>query len=268
MLKKLGDNRGFSLIETVVAASIMLIVVAVVFRLFMPTNETATVQRGVADVQKNLRVALEHLSNDIRMAGFLTTQDPIVDRSSTAFTINTVTAARRYARIVQQDPSDSSLFHIATESMVERLHVGETVRILRPPNQELPGGYAGLMTVSATNPASRTIRLSGLPAGVTYQDGDMIVRTDSGTAVVNTLRIEHDAGLNLIRRIINEGTTASRSQILAHNISQAEFSYEFNDDGLVKTIVVELTGSTQTDPAGTIPVAQRTLRSSVSLRNL
>jgi len=74
MKTKLSE-KGVTLIELMIALVICGIVVAAIYRLFVAQTRAYTVQDQVAEVQQNVRNAMELIVRDIRMAGF--DDDPV-----------------------------------------------------------------------------------------------------------------------------------------------------------------------------------------------
>lgn len=273
--KRLNDNRGFTLPEILIAAAVMLIIMGGVMSLYLGSQRSAKVETDFADVQDNLRLALDQLTKDVRMAGFLVVGAPIADTSATAFTVRTTSPFRRYARITAPDSSTagSKTFTVYSASMAERFRPGDKVRIIRPPNQEQPGsGVAGaalVFDVSAVDPTVPSISLSGFSAGTdyAYAAGDMVVRVADGAPVVSEIRYQFNPSpANSLERIVNGGTP----QILARNLTDVAFAYVLNDEGEVRTVNVVITGATspEPDPDNRIPRRTRTLRSSIAVRNI
>lgn len=63
-------EAGFSLIEVMSALVILAIAMTAVFATFISQQKSFTVQSRVAEMQQNLRQAVEYMSRDIRMAGY------------------------------------------------------------------------------------------------------------------------------------------------------------------------------------------------------
>ncbi len=64
---------GFTLIELLIAVAITSIFILAAGQLFITTNEINTVQEQLAGTQQNIRVAMEMMARDIRMAGLAPT---------------------------------------------------------------------------------------------------------------------------------------------------------------------------------------------------
>jgi prepilin-type N-terminal cleavage/methylation domain-containing protein len=68
-MKTKFNEKGITLIELLIALVISGIIVAAIYRLFVAQTRSYTVQDQVAEVQQNVRSAMEILVRDIRQAG-------------------------------------------------------------------------------------------------------------------------------------------------------------------------------------------------------
>jgi len=66
---KLGC-RGFTLIEVMIAMVIAMLVIAAAFTVLVTSNKGTVVNEIVAETQQNVRLAMDLISRDIKMAGF------------------------------------------------------------------------------------------------------------------------------------------------------------------------------------------------------
>ena len=64
------DKKGVTLIELLVVLVISGIVIGGVYRVFISQTKAYSVQDGVAEIQQDVRGAMEIMVRDIRMAGF------------------------------------------------------------------------------------------------------------------------------------------------------------------------------------------------------
>ena len=64
------EERGFTLIEVMVAVVLAAIVAAAAFTILTTTNKAVKANEQVVGAQQNVRIAMELLSRDIKMAGF------------------------------------------------------------------------------------------------------------------------------------------------------------------------------------------------------
>ena len=96
--QSISDKRGVTLIELLVVLVISVIVIGGVYKVFIVQTRAYTVQDQVAEVQQDVRGAMEIMARDIRMAGFQTntfgnatiTNNPIViyPNSNSSVTVN------------------------------------------------------------------------------------------------------------------------------------------------------------------------------------
>lgn len=67
---KINNRKGITLIELLVALIVLGLTVAGIYRLFIAQTKAYTIQDQVVEVQQGIRVAMEILLRDLRMAGF------------------------------------------------------------------------------------------------------------------------------------------------------------------------------------------------------
>jgi len=67
-------QKGFTLIELLMVAFMLGLVMISLYSLYTSSQRHAYVQEEVADVQQNLRVAMDSITRDVRHAGFMTTE--------------------------------------------------------------------------------------------------------------------------------------------------------------------------------------------------
>lgn len=67
---RLGNERGFTLVEMLAAMVVASVVIAAAFTTLISSNRALRVNSQVADTQQNVRIAMDLLSKDIRLAGF------------------------------------------------------------------------------------------------------------------------------------------------------------------------------------------------------
>ena len=70
-----GNERGFSLIEMMVASAIFAIAAAVAFILYSAAQKSYKAGENFTDQQQSTRVAFDRMVSDIRLAGFNTNPD-------------------------------------------------------------------------------------------------------------------------------------------------------------------------------------------------
>ncbi len=70
ILRRLGNQRGTSLIELLIASFIGLVVVGAAFELYLTQHKNWIIQDQVTDAQQAARSSMRMLTNHIRMAGY------------------------------------------------------------------------------------------------------------------------------------------------------------------------------------------------------
>jgi len=65
------SQRGFGLVELMIAITLGLFLSAAVIQVFLATNASAKVQDSLAQIQENARFAMRFLGKEIRMAGYM-----------------------------------------------------------------------------------------------------------------------------------------------------------------------------------------------------
>ena len=70
MEEKIIQNRGFSLVELLIALFISSIMATVIFNLFIAQNKSFSIQDQVTEMQQNIRASLNMMVKEIRMAGY------------------------------------------------------------------------------------------------------------------------------------------------------------------------------------------------------
>jgi len=64
------DDSGFTLIELMIALTIMLLVMSAIFSTFQSQSRSWVQQQEIANMQQNLRAGMYYLERSIRMAGY------------------------------------------------------------------------------------------------------------------------------------------------------------------------------------------------------
>lgn len=207
MCPETGKKReaGFTLVELLVVAAILGIVTMAISNLYISNQRSSGTTEEVADVQQNIRVALDFMSRDIRNSGFLLPvgtpavsvapyflcRDLNADNDCTdvgesfSLTLQMAAPSGKIARVAAPGftsvavPTTDHDIAVTAADMVDLfdsgLASGDFVRIFRP------GSSAPVQNLiyrvvdkdrSATPP---TLRLHGFSAVAVFRDGDLIV---------------------------------------------------------------------------------------------
>ncbi len=296
MRRRIDTQRGLTLVELLIVLAITGIVAAAILSLLFTTQRTASTSEEVVEVQQSLRMTMDLITRDLRMAGFMTPRNetPFAAAQGQRLTVRTGSAEGRAARVsqnIQLTAASDVTFKVATARMANLFVEGENVRILRPPNQSPPVG--AVLKVEEVDPANREVTLSGLGSFTgEIMAGDMIVHSSLND--INTVTYCLDTGgfsagcgqtgdapcppgRICIRRLTNPTASATEgrtSEIVATQIAPGglQFTY-FDEDGAatseldeIRAVRVEITGRT-VDTASLGQPKVRSLSSYVRLRN-
>jgi prepilin-type N-terminal cleavage/methylation domain-containing protein len=181
-------SAGFTLIEILIVIAILGLAVGSMFSVYLNMQKTTTAQDTVIDLQQNLRIAVESLGRDIRMAGFLIPDSsaPIgAGSNATTLILNMASPLYATARIEVDyevpisTASETRIFKVAQAEMCDRFKADDKVRVIRAMDGSQPMDLD--LTVDTKNRAATppTITLKGFvnPLDtISYIAGDMIVR--------------------------------------------------------------------------------------------
>ena len=292
---------GFTLVEILVVMTIFGVVIGAVYSLYITHQKTSYVQEDLVDLQQNLRIAMDSITRDMRMAGMLVPNGTAqldkgaLNNYSSSVQINTASASGQFARIVK-DKSTAAFtnFSITVDSPESTDSLAGSgvlaVRIIRPFDfsnrakkmRSAPSSYLVLKSANRNGPS---VIIEQSPSGTFAADdikkGDMIAVTPvpTGTAppddfdsIIYSLIACPDApSVQCLGRAVN-GTT----EAIAGNILSIRFSYLY-DDGTedkapadtttVRGVRVTITGRTSATSALSGGPKTRQITSVVKLRN-
>ncbi len=204
-LRALRNSRGFTLLELLITAALMGIVITAITSLFLEMQRNSRVQEELVEVQQNLRVAMDQLTRDITMAGYLIplTADPVAaapeflcrDLNSDGdcldagenfpLTLQSAAVTGQVARIDQEfatptDPGTENDIRVAMPVMADLFDSKDYVRILRPLDRQQP--LNRVFEVAGKDRTVPRITLKGFNESVQIMPGDLIIKvTDPNT---------------------------------------------------------------------------------------
>jgi prepilin-type N-terminal cleavage/methylation domain-containing protein len=250
--QRIYSAAGFSLVEILVVMVIMGLVVSAIMSLYVNMQKTSGSSDEVVEIQQGLRIALDRIALDLRMAGFLVTGNAISAAGPNSITLRSAASRNQYARIsaAPAAPAAGKLtLTIDPPEMALMFDNGDDVRIVDPAAGCL------LITNSCTDTTTRSIAVAPVSGEIKITvDGAadlgiqnrvmpeaMLVRADSSTATYpNTITYELAAdpdkpGSQMLVRRLN-GAVVSSANAMAGKISSLSFLYTM-DDGTVLTNV-------------------------------
>lgn len=140
MMDHYKNNNGFTLVEILTVLLILGLVMTPVYSTFLNSKQNAKSSVEIVDLQQNIRVALETMTADIRMAGFLIPDDdnavnsmPASLSDTNVLSLNLATSTGVYAKVVDDFGTFTSQTDIeVTKGMAEKFRTDQGVRIISP----------------------------------------------------------------------------------------------------------------------------------------
>jgi len=268
---RLKGNKGFTLVEILVVIAILGLVMASIYSIYLTNMKSAYSQEEVVEVQQNLRIAMDSITKDIRMAGMLvpSTTPPIPSGFAdyaTSLPLNTASARGIYARIDEAPiigAGNTVTCTVESEAAVDifAANPGNPVRIFRPVDCSQP--FTTTYSVTATNQSTPSLTLQrttgSFVGGEVLKRGDVIAMTgdapDPNTVVYSA--VDGGTVVNSVTCPQNQRCIVRNANgtpdIIASNISSLSFSYILDDYteeanptdlGSVRAVRVTITGQT------------------------
>ncbi|MDD1757921.1 MAG: prepilin-type N-terminal cleavage/methylation domain-containing protein [Methanotrichaceae archaeon] len=286
-----------TLIELLIAMAISAVLSAAIYRTFIGQHKTYAVQEQVVDMQQNVRVAINRMMREIRMAGFGNVSNLLPLTAFTTFnglqvlTLNNIiTPSDNKNNVVQSDDQITiigAFEQISTLAAVPT--VGTNTIQLSGRASEFDNGYrkyiciGGLETHTATN--------VDIPSNTITLNENVVNNFPVGTSVFKvkaiTYRLRWDnSSPNMPVLTREDNTDGGGTQVVAENIEDLQFRYILDDKSesdspadASKIRLVRVTVNARTripdlefkaDPefkAGTGGFRRRTITSNILVRN-
>ncbi|KIH76927.1 prepilin-type N-terminal cleavage/methylation domain-containing protein [Geoalkalibacter ferrihydriticus] len=277
------SQRGFTLIELLIVSALLGVVMVAVFGLVQTSQRHAHTTEEVVEVQQNLRVALERMSRDLRLAGLGVADEDIfvsapaslrcVDLNDNgdcldpnefdALIFRTLSAPGVIARISDDlsTTGTEETLNLASEGMVRLFHAQDYLatpvyaRIFRPASRIQP--LDRVFQVTASDPEARTLTLSGFLTPVTLRPGDLVVRVEVPAGVdPNTNPPEHP---NLVRYRLVKAASADEAQFLLVRVPTGVNPNDADAFEILASKITEVTFDYLNDSDGDIRAIRITL---------
>lgn len=301
MERAMRDDRGFTIIELVIAMAILGVLTAGIFSLYNTQHKVTHIEADVVDVQQNQRLAVESITRDLRMAGFALTggefpvaliQNNSGESGSDIVVLNTASAAGIVARInadttVNVSSGSTIAFTVASADEAAILTPGDAVRVINPGDKSQPAASAFVVSAVDSSVPSVTLTPQSSAGATDFKRGFLIVKTGASTpdTYPNTIRycLGPSAGCapdvacpagNCLMRIVNG--SADDGSIAASNISDFQLSYVLDngsvdsapaDASQVRDVLVAVTAETEATKGLSNGAKVREMTASARLRN-
>lgn len=92
----MDDSKGFTLVEVLISMAIVGIVMGAIYSIFISSNRSYRTQDSVADAQQRVRVGIDFIAHDLRLAGLdpVSPATDLVDGSGAGIKLATATNLR------------------------------------------------------------------------------------------------------------------------------------------------------------------------------
>ncbi|QII13900.1 type IV fimbrial biogenesis protein PilW [Candidatus Kuenenia stuttgartiensis] len=258
MMLYLFKNKkdGFTLIELIISLAIFLILAIVAIRMFLVQRKVFTIQEQVSEMHQNVRSAMDLVSREVRMAGYLVGTTSVITNSGT----NTIT-------FLSDIDSD-----IVVTLNTNPANAGDSQISVNLSDSNDTVALTDYIYISDSEGSSTDFILAGNPAYSVSGEPDTIYLsapltnsyTDLGSTTVRTVEVVtfgHDTNNLKIER---------NSQPAAENIEILSFTYDTDaTSGATNTVNLVITGRTAVkDPYYTGDGYRRaTMTSTIKIRN-
>jgi prepilin-type N-terminal cleavage/methylation domain-containing protein len=268
-----ASGAGFTVVELLVVMAMLGLVTGAIYSTYISQRRNAASQGEVTELQQNLRVALDCLARDLRMAGALVPPgtpalaaaagSPPFPSYSTSIVCNTASADGRLARIVADTPvaDGATTVELTLESpadavsprSVDAFAVGDRLRLIRPVDGSQPLSGVQILKVdaisrgtSSTPPKMTVSKYDNSTFGAdAINASDLVAKiTDTATYPMTVAYCLADGGATVngftcpanqrcLVRRVNGG--AGGADIVATNLSTLRFAYldDSNHEGMV-----------------------------------
>ncbi|SHJ34971.1 prepilin-type N-terminal cleavage/methylation domain-containing protein [Malonomonas rubra DSM 5091] len=249
----INNNKGFTLVELLVVTVVAGLAIVGMYATYSSTQKTTVNQENLVDVQQNLRVSLNLIDKDIKMAEALVPAGTTgIAVGSNATTLNLVTASAFYAfaRIADDEEvtlaETSQQFDINVPTSVDRFEVGDTVRIIRPQDGAQPfdpvndASNNNELLVTAVDRTGPTITIGNFShtTSLQYKEGDIIALVNDANDAPDPSTIVWDLNGTDLRR--NDGDNdddgsgtldadETGPDIIVNDIASIAFDYLLED---------------------------------------
>ena len=271
---QLKTNKGVTLIELLIALVMSSLLTAALYQVFIGQQKIYMVQEQVVDVQQNVRVAINRMMSEIRMAGFGNIEN----------VLDLVGGVNGFSQVITPAPNKITI--VGGFKQIRRDN-GSPILISSVSGNTIKLNYA---TAEFDRPAHRFISIGGVESSTVLQRNVRILTLTSNLkfnhrpdlytipifkiqAVTYTTEKSDDGKPVLYR---NENTGGSR-QPLADNIENIQFEY-FDAQGkptanpekirMVKVTVTARTDRLDPQFKGGDGYRRRQIASNIYIRNM
>jgi len=259
-----------------IALAISAILMAAIYRTFIRQQKTYTVQEQVVDMQQNVRVAINRMIREIRMAGF----GNVIDVLPLSGGVNGFTQV-----ITPGSNSFGNTITIVGGFKQIRRDNGDPISITSASGNLITLNYS---TDEFDEPAHKFICIGGIESNTVQSRSERILTLDkplrythsTGAPIFKILAITYELDRrDVVKPVLRrDENTGGGSQPLAENIENLQFEYRdangitTTNPGDIRMIRVTVTARTSmSDPefkGGAEGFRRRTINSNIHVRNM
>ena len=222
-------NSGFTLLEIMTVLVVMGLVMAPIYSTFLNTKRDAQSSVEVVDLQQNIRVALETMTADIRMAGFLIPDDlnavnsmPASLSNANVLSLNLATSTGIFARVVGDVGTSSPQTVEVAAGTAEKFRTDQGVRIISPLN---PNTATDVVKPDPTTKVvgkvdPDTIELTTSPS-ITINNRDIMMQINGQDDDAFPVIVRYRLNAEILQRSVNSTTDY---ETIATNITSVDLS--------------------------------------------
>lgn len=218
----INKQQGFTLIELMISLVLALLIIAAVVQVYVISVRTATVQEAGSSILDANVFGLQHIENNIRMAGLglsEVSRASAVDSGVLAGNAAAVGALRNLtANLLSRDVLD-----VTTTNTNGRGSDQLTIQYRAPVNMRDCEGNLVL------GPRTGVLEMPGNPVGPI--DGQIIIERYFVRANGDTLELRCDAGLYVSDVIVEDGGQGTADATILTGAARQNNIHRFGDDG-------------------------------------
>lgn len=277
--RTLKNKNGVTLIELLIALVISALLIAALYRTFIGQQKTYVVQEQVVDTQQNVRVAINKMMRDIRMAGFGGVGDVLSQVGGVngftdviapnANSITIVGGFRQVSTLAAEAAGGQSQVTLASAADASQFD-GAAHRFISIGGTEsnIVSSRVGA-TLTLSNPLKLTYK-------ITDQLGNPVIIPIFKIHAI-TYGLRNDDGVPVLFRDLYSNTISSQRDTVAENIENIQFEYLDANGALtvnpanirmVRATVTARTDRSDPDFKSGDGVRRRTIASNIYVRNM
>jgi len=226
----LTKKTGATLIELLIALVLSSILVAAFYRTFIDQQKTYTVQEQVADMQQSVRVGVDQITRQIRMAGYGLGENILASFGVTdvnGFT-NIFTPGNNVNNIGNNDDSITIIIAVEVAKLTETVAQGSSVLKVSNGEDFNSDKQKYLCLNGVNNYLVQSVSGNTITLATPLSEGHLI---DEPVFLIKavTYKLTSDTTNPNIPVLVKNDNTGDGDQVIAENIEDLQFRYTLAD---------------------------------------